>query len=549
MRRVLSDHRSASIYVLICTAVCAVMFWLTPYNHDDLYYRLPYIVADTHGASVTEDLSDVSVVGASDIVEVSLPPASQFADFFADHYLHNNGRIGDKLLTLALLLPKTIFVLLNALAVFVILNAGRFISPSLRGATQRVVCASLMILCLPWYDLMFTGAFAVNYLWGGALALICFGYMTGALSAHTKVAQCAVCLLMILAGGWHEGYAMTVAAAIFVYLCCNRFKVSKVQILYWVMWIIGVGVVMFSPSSWDRMDASGSPFSWSRVFSIETVAYMNITLIYPLAVLLTLIVKRMRRRVDVPTRIILIAIAVMLLVNIYIVGRTYWVARIAMFSMIFTLPGLVLLCQKVKSAHTRRSLVFVKRAVVTVLVCAVALNMSASIYWQKAITEEFNRVRNEYIRDGGETTMYCDLTTEDTLPWYTLWKPSGYILHNAWGLNTFTMYYGKADSHSPIYILPTALRGVNPCGEGKQLQSDKFTLWDVNGYLIAEGFPEGRSRKVKCRTSDGIVQWIYVMVTPFKGTDGKEYSYLEPVYNLSDNHSRIVEIIKYKSDK
>ncbi|MCM1319749.1 MAG: DUF6056 family protein [Muribaculaceae bacterium] len=510
------------------------MFWLTPYNHDDLYYRLPYRV-------IPQVETGVESNDKASAIDVRLPSAGEFYSFVVDHYLHNNGRFGDKLLTLALLLPKLLFALMSGIAVYLILTAGRYVSSDLRGPRSRIICGSLMVLCLPWYDLMFTGAFAVNYLWGGALALVCVGYMAGRLTMKSVPTNIAGCILMLLGGAWHEGFAMTVGSGMFVYLCCNKFRVNRIQILYWLIWMCGAALVICSPSSWERMESTGSPFMVDRIFSLETLAYFNITLLYIPLLLISVIVKKIRARISTDMRNMLIGIAVMFLVNIYIVGRTYWVPRIAMFSMLFSIPGLILLTKVLLPNAGKR----IKLTTCAVIMVATFINLVSSLYWQCKICDEYEDISHLYLSQKPGTAIYYDLTTENSLPWYTLGKPSGYLFHNAWGMNTFSMYYERGE----LNILPTALKDINPPKDGSPIKSNKFKLWRVKGYLVAEGFPEGRSRKVLCKTANGVAQWINVMVTPITGADGKNYEYLEPMYILSDDTGEIVKMPRYRKDK
>lgn len=505
--------------IILCAFLCGLLAWLTPYNHDDLFYTLPY-----------------RELGSDDaLTSVRFPSLQEFKTFAWNHYMNTNGRIGDKLLTPALLLPKWLFSLFTALAVMVILDAGRFISSGLRDGRWRILGAVLAVFCLPWYNLMFTGAFSVNYLWGSALAIVCFSYMTGLRSVQRWWTRLLLCVLILLGGAWHEGFAMTVGCAVAVYFVVYRLKIDKWQWVYLLLWICGAAIVIFAPSSWDRMATSGSPFDIGRVFSRPTLVYFNVALLYVPLCAWCFVKHSIRKQMSLQDKALLIALLSMLAVNLYIIGRTYCVARIVFFSMVFVLPGIILTLRLLLRPVNK---CFVPLSCIAGAVLAI-VHLCSCVYWQASVLNNDYRTVHRLFTHGHDT-IYYDLTTDDTLPWYVLGKPSGYMLHNSWGLTCFSNYYGSGGRQ--LYIVPSRFAHIKPTEEGVALNDSNY--FRVGNDIIAETFPEGRSRKVWFRRTSGKLEWLHFTISEFIAGDGKKYFWLEPVNMPLSDSSAIDSIIK-----
>ena len=499
----------ATLFVMLMALGCALMALFTPYNHDDLHYRLVFLPAGSNGADIS-----------------GFPSPAVYFDFVRNHYLESNGRLGDKLLPLALLLPKWLFSLLTGLAAYVILDAARFISYRLTGNCMRILCATLLLLSLPWYNLMFTGAFSVNYLWGGALCLIAFSYMTGIKVARSRWGRVAVCLLMLVAGSWHEGYAMVVGAGVFVIFAMRRFRPGRANWLYWALWVCGAALVVLAPSSWDRMDASGSDFAVDRLLDSCAFAYFNIALLYIPLMALALPWRRFRRRAGGETLSLLVGVCVMQIVNLYVIARTYWAPRITIFSSLFVLPALLLALKMLipRKASGGRTAHIVVASVCAMLATA---HLGVSLYWQIRLDREYTAVAELYRASGAKDILYYDLITTEDIPAIALDKPSTYQLHNTWGLTTFVRYYGHGGKS--LRILPTRVRNLDPGKEGKRI-GGKYDVYIVDGAIYARRLGDKRDYKLTYTYADGTKIRLKTLATTFLTPDSTRYALLTPQY-------------------
>lgn len=518
---ILSGRRATFLMALMALG-CALMTFWTPWNHDDLHYRLAFMPPGAIGSEC-----------------VGFPSPGQWLEFASGHWLHVNGRVGDKLLPLALLLPKWMFALLTGLACYVLLDAGRLVSRRLSSPCARLTCAALMLLCLPWHNLMFTGAFAVNYLWGGALALLCFAFMTGTVRASGPWARTGVCLLALLAGGWHEGYAMTLGASMPLILALRGREPGKWPWLWWALWMCGTALVVFSPSSWQRMDRSGGDFTLQRLLDPKALAWFNAALLCLPAVALSLPWRRFRKRAGRLGVSLLCGACLMQLVNFYIIGRTYWEPRITIFSSLFTLPALLLTMRlwfpAALSPRWRRA----ANLSATALALLCLLHLTLCLHWQRRLWREYSDVLDAWRAAGKDDMIYFDLTLPDSIPLMTLGKPSAYQLHNTWGLTTFMRYYGG--KKGSLRILPERLRGADPKREGTLLPG-RVRAYRTRGLIVAVGWWRKRDLKLTYTWADGTRCRLKTLATPWTAPGGARYTLLEPLRGPFDSEELPVRV-------
>lgn len=146
--------------------------------------------------------------------------------------------------------PKWLFAVITGLAVALCCYAAAYFSggnadsgrthhPRITADYMCLVFAAMLIF-LPWGNNLLTGDYAMNYLWGGAIAL---SMLLAAQAGVERKFGCVLpAVLGIVLGIWHEGMALATVAGIFLMALCCRF--DRRYIPYYIGGIVALVVTL-----------------------------------------------------------------------------------------------------------------------------------------------------------------------------------------------------------------------------------------------------------------------------------------------------------------
>lgn len=133
---------------------------------------------------------------------------------------------------MSLYAPKWLFALVTGLSIALTAYAAAAFSNGTAdgmpmhhpqyGRVYMIYVFAAMLAFLPWANNLLTGDYAMNYIWGGALAL---GMLFAARAGIDRLGfRWLPALLGVVLGMWHEGIAMATVAGIAVMALCVRFE-------------------------------------------------------------------------------------------------------------------------------------------------------------------------------------------------------------------------------------------------------------------------------------------------------------------------------------
>ncbi len=260
-------ENSAVIFMAICAILCATISAYTPYHCDDLNYLIPF-----YDFKEGIDSFDLNVVWEQIIWQ----------------YENVNGRFGDKILYLFLLIPKPIFACICGLAIFLLLYFASkitFHDKEFKNKGSSILLTSAIMIFFPWGDHIFLVAFSSNYILSSAFVLVVIYYFLHPDKINNKYRQTGICLLSIIAAPWHEAFGFCVAVAMTIFLIVTRKIINRLQIAIYCFWLSGCLSFILAPGMWSRAEniendiQNAGTISFNFVYAIPIIAF-GLLLIY-----------------------------------------------------------------------------------------------------------------------------------------------------------------------------------------------------------------------------------------------------------------------------
>lgn len=447
----------------------ALMLWFHTYTGDDLMYRANW-------------LNDYD----NNLLNYPL--------FFVRHWLHLNGRIGDKINPFMLaMMPKLMFAVING--VVTLLMYWQIIKCSeisrKAGFVGRISLICSIMFGLTWWDYMVVYVCNLNYIWAAAFALTTLWMILAARDCSNKVSLFCLCLFAAMAGGMHEACGVPLACGLLVwlYLTKRELRLNRSKRFVLVSFFVGAAFSMSSPTSWQRFGVTVLSDNVPADIVVMRSAYFTLAMLAWLVV--GMMIKPMRdnfkQLIRTPWVIFVVAAVASLPFCAVsgIIGRTGW------FSQIFAVIA-VFYYYNATGLRVNRRLAAVLSVVLIMLIashCAVALR-------QQYIMGRELATMIELYRQSPDGVVYMDYTPDSAQHPWALRKARGvHDPEESYYIETISHYYGSPQR--PLVIVPKALECI-PASEiegtisvGNCLISDAYT-GERDGYVVVPFTKDGR---------------------------------------------------------
>ena len=395
---------------------------------------------------------------------------------------YDNGRISNALSPLSTMFSpwKEIFPFLTGIALaWAMVVVQFFVSPS--SPSSRLPHSPLwlsltwllMILFIPWRDTIFVRDYSLNYIWSAAITL-------SLLLLLARKRWLPAALLAVLAGGWHESFAVATICGLALLLVVRGFKVSPRFYIVLCIYAASTMVFMLSPGMTGRMayyvgDIQYFP-SWRNYIILPV-------LLLSCAVLLCS--PRGRRCIGE------VALSDAGLVAIGIILSGYFIAVCAANTpRSFFWPDMAAIALELMLARSfcfrmvggvrekalRRGLAF------TVAALCIAQSVSV-IVWQARYKQQDDRIM-ALLNESRSGTVFYDLSLPLHPPKYTMGMPAGHLWRNPWHYRALISFY-----NTPVIgVVPTSLRQATPSEETPRYINAEGSRFNppavVDGHLL-----------------------------------------------------------------
>ena len=246
-------------YILLVTIVCIIglLNWYdTPTMSDDVLYHFVWQNSLDHCKETFQQIENINDVVNSQI----------------NHYQYVNGRtVSQGLAQIILnLIPISISKLLNT--AFFILLIGFVTLYTAKTKENRLFVAAtsfgMTFLMMKGFETGFIWLLgAITYLWMLSMTMA-FLLMIRWLNQRSMSWKLLPLVLLSFIIGWsHEAIAIPLSVAMVVYLTINRKNILSKAITYcMIAYIMGMLMILISPSLWNRADIEGIPLM-SRIIN------------------------------------------------------------------------------------------------------------------------------------------------------------------------------------------------------------------------------------------------------------------------------------------
>lgn len=484
----------------------------TPYQFDDLSYLIPY-----------KDIKE----GVSDTFDPQI-----YFNFFSQHYTTANGRFGDKLLPLILLLPKWVTSLLAAASIFIFLYYGnKIISGGKSHSPFSYLFILLMIVCPPWYDNIFVISYNVNYLYSAALTLTAIYYILYPEEGGGYYKKGVILIIALLAGSFHEGFSITLLPGILLYLILMRKSISRFSIFVTVALSLGALFIITAPGLWYRLGRS--PIIQLQPIHYIAICNAYLALIIFLPFILRKKVRNMFSRKDTATLFLFFIAST---INIVIMYRAYMGPRTFWFGEIYSIIALCLIFNR-RNFKTQKF--FSSTAFACIAMIAFIGHGICCVQTQIKLFKQ-NRDICRLYKESDDGHIFYDVTTIEDVPLATLMHVSGkefYLPENWWALY---QYYNKSKR---LQIIPTTLQNARI--ENHPSLCTDHDIRNINGNLVTTPEvinPDLRTISIMCRLEH--IGWIktYAHLFDYKDINGNERVLVMPYISLKYLKDDLMEV-------
>ena len=458
-----------------------------------------------------------------------------------EHYQTDNARLANILVVPLLALPKWVGSGIATLAWgYVILRAPRLLGVAETSGLsfmQLALWLSGTAFLLPWYDSIGALDYQFNYVVSSALYVWALRLFLGG-----KGRGVWLFLLGLVAGAWHEGFALPTLGGMAVAMWLYRPLRTRRNLALMAGILIGVAWLLSGPGLLGRAGAMAAKNGAEPWFPI----LLKKCLLHPayLLLLLTLIVRAIRRRtnknhqaqtyplstIHYPLLFTIATLSFLLHLATTVPPRTGWWCE---------LLSILLLCGLWRIRGNWRT------SLATLLLVLTGVHMLVVDYYSVRIGHDFRSAIEQYRRDP-EATVFMDFPTEQDAPLLTVLAPD-FTLFTAPVYRFFhNLYLRSYETDGPgLVVVPQALERVT-ARSGRALGGN-LGVRSVDGSLVmaADAVPQealtgrlGACAEFRATVSFGdgtsplgshTVEGVRMLYIPFTSrADGRRYAYLYP---------------------
>lgn len=177
-------------------------------------------------------------------------------------------------------------LLTGALLAFTVAMSARFANGSVSFISLSLTWA-LMIIGLPWRDTIFVRDYSLNYIWSAAFTLgLLWLLQSGEKKGWSLPKFVAAAVLAVVAGGWHESFAVATLCGLLLLMMARRFRMSARFFLVVAVYMAATLCFMLSPGMLRRIgsaiETTGTHVAPSSIFiGGILVCVLIVSLIFP----------------------------------------------------------------------------------------------------------------------------------------------------------------------------------------------------------------------------------------------------------------------------
>ena len=453
---------------------------------DDLIYSLPY-----------RDY----INGVQDF-----PGLQPWKDFFMHHYLQLNGRFGDKLIVLLMLVPRGWYGMLFGSTFFLILLVSSRLTRT--DGWSGIILYSMIVLIIPSYETIFARVIYLNYMVACMLSLWWI-YWFIRKRKPTTIKIIGLFLYSILMGSWHELFTVSLIFGSLLLMCNESSYRDRTHLLMSGGLLLGFAFIVLSKGNYIRTELlePGSSFNW-----IDCLAGIWLGLITIAVYIWTYI----RYPFRFNRQEVLVFIAFIFIV-LFAFGINYahratprhgWLVNVYGLLLLFVLGN--------KFCSIRRS---TKIKFGLILVVIAIINLLSTIYWQRLIWHEQEYLIKEFKKKNG-ATIYYDFGVPKVAHLLTLGKIEWFVYYEL-EANCRGIFF--LDEEKEMKVVPTELRNVdelalNPIEDGLYLTPERNIISRRHLQVISREIVKVEGKEV------------LTVAVPFQSENGKHWVYYRPFY-------------------
>lgn len=441
---------------------------------------------------------------------------------WAAHYLHDNARLANIIFVPFLLLPKWCgSIIASLLWTYVLLRAPHISGISLRSSPLIPLFLTLCAFALPWYDSIGAENYQFNYVIATAISVAAIGmFLSAPRYGHAGVLLCFI--LGCVAGAWHEGFGIPVAAGMAsLYALRRKYRTVPTTAMLAGM-AAGIIWIIAAPAFWHRLNKigeTGESLTGHTIF----ISALHPLFFLMLALLAIILLNRQRRAafLNGATLILLVSAVCSFVIHMFSTRppRTGWWCEFA--SILLIIREFPVLLRHPWLRYTPRSV-----AAAALLSALTIAHLAVVDYYSVLIRHHFNRALEQHMRNPAQT-IFADVVTEHDSPLLACLMPD-FTLFVAQTNLKFINECIHADDDLLFVPIPRELSEVDslsgrPLGGNLNCRIYKgriFMPTDSTGY---GEFPAevdfGFARRNNVRMC------YYTFVSP---RDGRRYAYLYP---------------------
>lgn len=341
------------------------------------------------------------------------------------------------------------------------------------GFKERLFIPTAMLwivtfLFLPWRNNIYVADYQLNYTFSTAVTLG-FILLLKAASQHRSwlLFGLSVCM-SILAGGWHEGFAVPILVGLGVYAAVHRFKLPRKWYFITTVYLTATIIFALSPGMISRFTAQYGKEPVVRLAS--SMADISITAIMIVSVCLAVAIPAWRRRLSNVWH----TFGFTVFFTAAIVGTTISFAILHTPRMSFwpSLCSIIVLSQIFKPfiVSQRRYRIYAILSAIGVLGCIIV--SIHALDWQIRLRDEHTTIMSKFGETGNNLIVYHDVIMPEDVPLTTLYLPTRSIWITDFNYISLDSYFNR-EGHC---VIPSALRAANP-------KHDVLISGNVKAYL------------------------------------------------------------------
>jgi len=460
-----TDRTCYIIMLAVVAAIYATMSYLTPMQYDDLLFIATYRQYLPEGSG---DMFD----------------SDAWTGYINELRQYDNSRISNMLSPFSTIIEpfRTVFPYITGLCVAAIVA----MTVRLAGYRRRLVVPGVaawtaITVFLPWRNFIFVPDYSLNYIYSATVTMLFVVMLLRVARRPSRWLTAAAVLMAVVAGGWHEGFAIPTVAGLGVYTLVRRFRMP----LRWYA-VVGVYVVAallfcLSPGMLSRGTRElTEPTAYVDNFKMLCDLILVIGALFVVIVMAVVPAWRhtLREQAVQPVFVIFMTAALASATISVVFAHT---ARTAFWPEMCAIVALAALLRPAVAAVSARPASYAGAGVLTALLMTHAVHAAR---WQYMLREEYREIMARF--ESGEMTVYYDIIMPESVPATTLYFPSKSTWVTWFQYNCLDQMLGSY-GHA---VVPTSLRYAGGADD-EQLAGDAgmrrtgTALWlpDESGVL------------------------------------------------------------------